>query len=371
MPAVLRALTHSQVLAGAIATPVPPVEQTATSHSRTHVSATATPPAPATPSAGVPLASPEIPVTVRDPAMDKFYALVACPPLLAQPSQSSTYTWPDSLVDVVLTSAPPAAPNEAITAPEPVALRATTPTPLFFSLTPLAAIAPIPADSLANRALSSMAMGRTLADDLMDIEAGVPLPYTVNPVLRNPLLIDADEDDTLLFSHIRPLQGDALIRAVGVLPEELLPGPLVKGPVPATPIPKRSALTQLSMAPPTQEPSYIMEPPSDTYDDPSLSRSLAHLAGLFPSVSSETFTIILNKVNGDLSAASAWMQSVSDVTKAKGVLMRAFPAAPAKEVESSLRHYRGDFLLSFYGLARTFTHTEEWNDLKQARSRGV
>jgi len=216
-----------------------------------------------------------------------------------------------------------------------------------------------------------MAIGRTLADDLMDIEAGVPLPYMENPVLRNPLLDGADEVDSLLFSHIKPLQGDTLIRAAGVLPEELLPGPRMAGSAPAAPVPEQGVPTQSSTAPPTQGPSYIVTPPLDTYDDPSLSRSLAHLAGLFPSVNSETFTIVLNKVDGDLSAASTWMQSVSDVTKAKEVLTKAFPAAPMKEVESSLRHYRGDFLLSFYGLARTFEHMEEWNDLKQARSRGV
>ena len=62
---------------------------------------------------------------------------------------------------------------------------------------------------------------------------------------------------------------------------------------------------------------------------------------------------------------------MSDVTKAKEILTKAFPTAPVKEVESSLRHYRGDFMLSFYGLARNFTHTEEWNDLKQARSGGM
>jgi len=193
----------------------------------------------------------------------------------------------------------------------------------------------------------------------MDIEAGVPLPILSTPLLRNPLLVDATEEDILLFSHIKPLQGAALARVAGVLPEELHPQS------------KPSAPTQTSTAPPTQGPSYIVAPPSDTYNDPSLSQSLAHLAGLFPSVNSEMFTIVLNKVNGDLSAASAWMQSVSDVTKAKEVLLKAFPSAPTKEVESSLWHYKGDFLLSFYGLSRTFEHTEEWNDLKHARSRGV
>jgi len=305
----------------------------------------------------------EIPAPVRGHGMDKYYAPVPHPPLPAQATQSSTYTWPDSLLDVALEPAPADAPAAAPEAPSD---------PLFFSPSPLAALAPIPVDSMANQALSSMAMGRTLAEDLMDIEAGIPLPSLVAPVLPNPLVGNGDEIDDILFSHIRPLQGDALIRAAGVLPEELLPRPKRRAaPAPSPPTLEVDAPSQSSSALQTQGPSYIMAPPTETYDDPSLADSLAHLAGLFPSVSSETFTIVLNKVNGDLSAASAWMQSVTEITRAKEVLSKAFPTAPEKEVESSLRHYKGDFLLSFYGLARSFEHTEEWNDLKQARSRGV
>jgi len=299
---------------------------------------------------------------VRDPGMDKYYAPVPCPPLPAQATQSSTYTWPDSVLDVALEPAPATAPAAIPRAPSG---------PLFLSPSPPAALVPIPVDSMARQALSSMAMGRTLAEDLMDIEAGIPLPSLLNPVLRNPLVGNGDEIDDILFSHIKPLQGDALIRAAGVLPEELLPRPKKAAPAPSPPTLEADAPSQSSSTLRTQGPSYIVAPPADTYDDPSLADSLAHLAGLFPSVSSETFTIVLSKVNGDLSAASAWMQSVTEVTRAKEVLSKAFPTAPEKEIESSLRHYKGDFLLSFYGLARSFEHTKEWNDLKQARSRGV
>ena len=357
---------------------VTPAILVAVTQSQSHVSATPTP-APAAPSAGTSPASQEVPVASLGPSMAKYYAPVPCPPLPAQPSQSSTYTWPDSLVDVAVTPEPPL----VLKSPEPTPLAELAPAaePLFFSPSPppaaappppqaRAVLAPIPVDSAANRALSSMAMGRTLAEDLMDIEAGVSLPSLINPVLRNPLMEGADEIDSILFAHIKPLQGDALIKAAGVLPEELLPRPQKAGQIPAAPAPEQDAPTQASSVP-TQGPSYIVEPPTDTYDDPTLSKSLAHLAGLFPSVNSETFTIILDKVNGDLSAASSWMQSVSDVAKAKEILVKAFPDAPLKDVERSLQHYRGDFLLSFYGLARTFTHTEEWNDLKRARSRGV
>jgi len=308
----------------------------------------------------------EIPVEDHSSGMAKYYAPAPQP---VQPSQSSMYTWPDSLLDVALEPAPSALP--APQQPAPTVAPEESTEPLFFSPSPPAVLAPVPKDSLANRALSSMAMGRTLAEDLMDIEAGVPLPSLAAPVLRNPLVGNGDEIDDILFSHIKPLQGDALIRAAGVLPSELLPVRTAVAPAPPVPAPEPDAPTQSSSAPPTQEPSYVVAPPQDTYDDPSLSESLSHLAGLFPSVSSETFTVILDKVGGDLSAASAWMQSVSDVTKAKDILVKAFPDAPEKDVESSVRHYRGDFMLSFYGLSRTFAHTAEWNDFKKARSKGV
>ena len=355
-----------------------PAVLAAVTQSQSHVSATPTPDT-TVPPAGVPLASQEISDTSHAPAMEKYYAPVPCPPLPALPSRSSTFTWPDSLVDVVVAPVPPLVSKS----PQPTPPDAPEPAaePLFFSPSPPFITAPplpltrdtpahVPMDSTAGRALSSMALGRTLAEDLMDIEAGIPLPTLASPMLRNPLLEDADEIDAILFSHIKPLQGAALIRAAGVLPEELLSRPSAAGPVPAAPAPERAAPTQASSAP-TQGPSYIVEPPADSYLDHSLSEKLAHLAGLFPSISSEMFTIVLGKVDGDLSAASSWVQSVSDVTKAKEVLAKAFPKAPVKEVESSLRHYRGDFLPSFYGLARTFEHTAEWNDLKGARSRGV
>jgi len=360
-PAVLSEITHSQSHVSATPTPTPataPPAGTMQVSLGTPATAPGPAPAPVAPIADGPQDPLAVPVADHSPEMAKYYAPAPVP---IQPSQSSTYTWPNSLLDVAPGPAPPAAPPAVPTPrlPVPDAAAEALSEPLFFSPLPLAAVAPLPVTSATNRALSSMALGRTLAEDLMDLEAGVPLPSLSAPILRNPLLTDATEEDILLFSHIKPLQGATLARVAGVLPEDLLPQPGLSAP------------SQSDTNPPTQERSYIVEPPAETYDDPSLSGSLAHLAGLFPSVSSETFTIVLNKVNRDLSAASAWMQSVSEVTKAKEVLSKAFPTAPEKEVEYSLRHYKGDFLLSFYGLARTFEHTEEWNDLKHARSKGV
>jgi len=367
-PAVLSAITHSQSHVSATPTPnpasAPPIGTIQVS-----LRSPAAAPSPA-PVPVAPLAESQVPlgthVVDHSHEMAKYYAPAPQP---VQPSQSSTYTWPDSLLDVALEPVPSAVP--APRQPTPAVAPVESTEPLFFSPSPPAVLAPVPRDSLANRALSSMAMGRTLAEDLMDIEAGVPLPSLEAPVLRNPLVGNGDEIDDILFSHIKPLQGDALIRAAGVLPSELLPMRTAAAAAPPVPAPEPSAPTQPSSAPPTQEPSYVVAPPHGTYDDPSLSESLSHLAGLFPSVSSETFTVVLDKVGGDLSAASAWMQSVSDVTKVKGVLVKAFPDAPEEEVESSLRHFKGDFMLSFYGLSRTFAHTKEWNDFKKARSKGV
>ena len=370
-----------------------PAILSAVAQSRSHVSAMPTP-APAEPSvsmrqasqaaepsASAPQASQEIPVTEHAPGMAKYYAPVPCPPLPAQPSQSSTYTWPDSLVDVPLAPAPPmelASPH-----PAPPAMPVLQSEPLFFSPSPPAVtaplppsapavLAPIPVDSAVNRALSSMAMGRTLAEDLMDIEAGIPLPQLSTPLLRNPLLTNATEEELLLFSHIKPLQGAALARAAGVLLEELLPHPaLVGNPEVASPLVPDTAPSQQDSAPPTQEAPFLQQPPSDTYEDTTLAQNLAHLAGLFPAASSKTFTIVLDKVDGDLPAASAWMQSVTDVHRSKGVLMGAFPDAPSEAVEKSLHHYKGDFLLVFYGLTRNYQHTKEWANFRRIRSKGV
>jgi len=343
---------------------------------RSPVRKSPSPPAPVAPSVGASVTSQEVPVALHNPAMDKYYAPEANSPPPAHLSQTTTFTWPDSLVDVHQVDAQPsdlpdpaqdAASKPLFLSPSPPAFIPQIPVsePLFLITTPLIAPAPIPATSAAKRALSSMAMGRTLAEDLMDIEAGVPLPALESPILRNPLLEGGDEDDAILFGHIKPLQGDRLIRVAGVLPEEMLPGPRPATKESAAPIPTPAS------APPTQEPSYAVRSPVDTYNDPSLSQSLAHLARLFPSVSSETFTLVLDKTSGDLSAASAWMQSVADVTKAKNVLAGAFPNAPAGEVESSVRLCKGDFLLSFYWLSRNYEHTAEWNDFKQVRSKGV
>jgi len=321
-------------------------------------------PAPAESHADGSLVPLDNPVVDGSPGMAKYYAPAPQP---VQPSQSSTYTWPDSLLDVAPVPASSAAPIPQQPAETPVEPAE----PLFFDPSPPAVVAPIPRDSMANRALSSIAMGRTMAEDLMDIEAGIPLPSLEAPVLRNPLVGNGDEIDDILFAHIRPLQGDALIRAAGVLPSELLPTRVA---APARPTPAHEPDAPLSTSgsiPPTQEPSYTVRSPVDTYSDPSLSQSLVHLARLFPSVSSEMFTLVLNKTNGDLSAASAWMQSVADITKAKNVLAGAFPDAPVKEVESAIRLCKGDFLLSFYWLAREHEHTAEWSDFKRVRGKGV
>jgi len=369
-PAVLGAFTQSQSQVSATPTPNP-APASAPSDGAIQVPFGA--PAAAITPTPVPAAPPAesqvllvVPVVDHSHDMAKYYAPAPQP---VQPSQSSTYTWPDSLLDVVLEPASAGVPVIQPHAP-PVAPEVST-EPLFLSPSPPAVVAPIPRDSVANRALSSMALGRTLAEDLMDIEAGVPLPSLENPILRNPLVGDGDEIDDILFTHIRPLQGDALIRAAGVLPSELLPTRVAAAPTPPSPASEPNAPSLPVSAPPTQEPPYVVRPPADTYDDPSLSQSLAHLAGLFPSVSSETFTLILDKTKGDLSAASAWMQSVADVTQAKNVLVEAFPGAPLAEIESSIRLCKGDFMLSFYWLTRNHEHTEEWKDFKTVRGRGV
>jgi len=113
-PAILNAVVLSQSHVSATPTPTPATAAPSTSAIQVTLGApVAVPssePAPLTPSAAASRVSMEIPVTAHAPGMAKYYAPVPCPPLPVQPSQSSTYTWPDSLLDVALEPAPSAAP---------------------------------------------------------------------------------------------------------------------------------------------------------------------------------------------------------------------------------------------------------------------
>ena len=117
--------------------------------------------------------------------------------------QTTEYTWPASLLDVEMTSG-----SE----------------PDHTTLLPDRDISKHPA---VQRALTSLALGRTVEQDRDDIMADVPLPIISAPLL--PSLVPLDEEESLLFSRIRPLQGAALVKAAGITAEDVGGSPKRKG----------------------------------------------------------------------------------------------------------------------------------------------
>jgi len=69
------------------------------------------------------------------------------------------------------------------------------------------------------KALTSLALGRTIEQNKEDIMMGNPLPIISAPLL--PSLVPLDEEESLLFSNIKPLQGAALIKAAGITRDDV------------------------------------------------------------------------------------------------------------------------------------------------------
>jgi len=202
--------------------------------------------------------------------------------------------------------------------------------------------------------------------------AGSALPIISMPLL--PSLIPLDEEESLLFSHIKPLQGDALVKAAGISLSDLAetaPQP-AKGKkhsnswVIPTPAPAPDG-----ESPRTQEPQFDTQSTSDTYEDLPFSQNLKKLVTAFPAMSEECSSTVLEKHGNDLPTALAWMQSITDVLHARRVLISAYPTAETQEVEDAVRAYKGDFMLAFNLLAHSHEPTEEWADLTFVRRRSV
>jgi len=111
-------------------------------------------------------------------------------------------------------------------------------------------------------------LGRSVSQDGNDILTGVPLPIITNPLL--PSLIPLNEEESLLFSGIRPLQGDALIKAAGITRDDLEATQVVKSKGKkrnnSWTIPAPQSIVD-DTSPPTQEPQYDMRSTSDTYSE--------------------------------------------------------------------------------------------------------
>jgi len=204
---------------------------------------------------------------------------------------TTEYAWPDSLLDVDMTSG-----DE----------------PTHTTLLPDKDITNHPA---VRRALTSLALGRMVDQDKDDIMASVPLPIISEPLL--PSLIPLNEEESLLFSNIKPLQGRALIAAVGITADDLPPV------APRNDKGKRRSNSWIvreptspesgMITPHTQEPVYDTQSTSNTYEDLPLSQNLKKMVSAFPNMSEEHLSITLEKHENDLPTALAWMQTIADM----------------------------------------------------------
>jgi len=208
-------------------------------------------------------------------------------------------------------------------------------------------------------ALTSLALGRSVEQDRDNILTGVPLPIISEPLL--PSLIPLNEEESLLFSHIRPLQGDALVRAAGITAEDVAP---VAGPSRRKP---KFTILPTSNSPGghqyTQEPEYNLQSTSDTYEDIPLSQGLKWMAAVFPTASEEHLTLALQKHDNDLPTALAWMQTIMDMKDMRNTLSGAFPSTRIEDVESVVRMFKGDFYLAFCSLAESHAPQKEWDNM--------
>ena len=288
-----------------------------------------TPPKPA--SQEIPVAPPKL-----------TYAAVAA---IGSDKHTTEYTWPDSLLDVDMTSG-----DE----------------PAHTTLLPNKDIAGNPA---VQRAMTSLALGRTAEQDRDDIMAGVQLPIISEPMM--PSLIPLDEEESLLFSLVKPLQGNALIKAAGITADDL-PAPTPKadkgkGRSNVWTIPETTSPESGKITPHTQEPQFDTKSTSDTYKDLPFSQNLKRMVSTFPDMSEEHLSITLEKHENDLPTALAWMQTIADMKHLWCTLVSAFPTASIMEVEEAVKQFRGDFMLSFNLLDSKHEPTADWMDFAFAR----
>jgi len=337
-PTMLQAFTAT--LNAPTSEPHSPVE------SKSHVSDTPSPEEPVRTQDTLPappqLVSQEIPTSLPKPT---YAAVVA----LSEDKGTTEYTWPDSLLDVDMTSG-----DE----------------PVHTTLLPDKRIAEHPA---VQRALTSLALGRTVEQDRDDILSGKQLPIISNPML--PSLVPLDEEESILFSNIRPLQGAALVAAAGITADDLpAPAPRPgkgKGRGNAWFIPEPASPASGRITPHTQEPQYDTKSTSDTYKDLPLSQNLKSMVSAFPNMTEEVLSITLEKHENDLPTALAWMQTIADMKQLRRTLLSAFPTASIEEVEETVKQFRGDFMLSFTLLDSRHEPTGDWLDYAFTRRRGV
>jgi len=339
-PAMLRAVLP--------ASPMPEARAGSVATSRSHISDT--PPQAvallsqdtARPALHTPLQplSQEIPISPAKAAVIS----VASPP---SAKQTTEYTWPASLMDVEMTSG--SEPDHTTLLPDKDMSK----------------------HPVVQRALTSLALSRTVEQDRDDIMAGVPLPVISAPLL--PLLIPLDEEESILFSSIRPLQGAALVKAAGITAEDVGDLPKKKGKKRSDTwhVPKAATPVSDEISPHTMEPQFDTRSTSDTYEDLPFSQNLKRMVSVFPSMTEEHLSLTLEKHDNDLPTALAWMQTIAEMKHIRRTLVSAYPTASIDEVESAVKLYKGDFMLSFNLLGLDHEPTSEWSEFSFVRRKGV
>ena len=136
-------------------------------------------------------------------------------------------------------------------------------------------------------------------------------------------------------------------------------------------IPKAAEPKSGMISPHTQEPQYDTKSTSDTYEDLPFSQNLRHMVAAFPAMTEEHLSLTLKKHENDLPTALAWMQTIAEMKHLRRTLISAYPSASIEEVESVVKQYKGDFMLSFIHLGNTHEPTSDWLDFSFARRRGV
>jgi len=252
--------------------------------------------------------------------------------------QTTEYTWPESLLDVEMTSG--SEPDHTTLLPDRDMSR----------------------HLAVQKALTSLALGRTIEQDKDDIMAGVPLPVISAPLL--PSLVPLNEEESILFSSIKPLQGAALVKAAGITAEDVGGQPQKKGKKrsDAWHIPKAATLISGEISPHTMEPQFDTLSTSDTYEDLPFSQNLKRMVSAFPSMAEEHLSLTLEKHDNDLPTALAWMQTIAEMKHIRSTLISAYPTATVDEVESAVKLYKGNFMLSFNLLGLDHEPTSEWSE---------
>jgi len=202
---------------------------------------------------------------------------------------------------------------------------------------------------------------------------GIELLIISAPLL--PSLVPLNEEESLLFSHIKPLQGAALIKAVGITTADLGAAKKrekgKKRKSNAWVIPPAKDPASGAIMPHTQEPQYDTRSTSDTYEDLPFSQNLRRMVEACPTMMEEHLSLTLEKHDNDLPTTLAWAQTIAEMKHLRRTLVLAYPTVSIEEVEGVVKQFKGDFMLSFNLLGCTHDPAEDWMDFAFARRQGV